>query len=95
MATVVDFPFQKKEGKFFAPLASSEPDYIVVNGAIQANGNKIVAGIHNMKAEYAEKMIKKGFQFVTVGSDQRFMSAGAKESVSKIKKINTKESKAY
>tara|TARA_X000000368_G_scaffold100054_6_gene77121 strand:+ start:11088 stop:11327 length:240 start_codon:yes stop_codon:yes gene_type:complete len=50
MATVVDFPFQKKEGKFFAPLASSEPDYIVVNGAIQANGNKIVAGI---KGAYA------------------------------------------
>ncbi len=50
MATVVNFPFQKKEGKFFAPLASSEPDYIVVNGAIQANGNKIVAGI---KGAYA------------------------------------------
>ena len=48
-----------------------------------------------MKAEYAQKMIKKGFQFVTIGSDQRFMSSGAKESISKIKKINTKESKAY
>ena len=60
-----------------------------------AKKNNIVAGIHNMKAEYAQKMIKKGFQFVTIGSDQRFMSSGAKESISKIKKINTKESKAY
>ncbi len=45
MPNLVDFPFQKKEGKFFAPIASEEPDYIVVNGAIQANGNKIVSGI--------------------------------------------------
>ena len=48
-----------------------------------------------MKAEYAEKMIKKGFQLVTVGSDQRFMSSGAKESVSKFKKIKSKETKGY
>ena len=39
-----------------------------------------------MKAEYADKMIKKGFQLVTVGSDQRFMSGGAKELLSKFKK---------
>ena len=45
MSNLVDFRFQKKEGKFFAPIASEEPDYIVVNGAIQANGNKIVSGI--------------------------------------------------
>ena len=45
MSSLVDFPFQKKEGKFFAPIASEEPDYIVVNGAIQANGAKIVSGI--------------------------------------------------
>ncbi len=45
MSNLVDFPFEKKEGKFFAPIVSEEPDYIVVNGAIQANGNKIVSGI--------------------------------------------------
>ena len=60
-----------------------------------AKSNKIVAGIHNMKADYAEKMISKGFQFVTVGSDQRFMSAGAKNSVSKFKKIVSKDTKGY
>ena len=56
---------------------------------------KIIAGIHNMKSEYAEKMIKKGFQLVTVGSDQRFMSAGAKDAISRFKKINTKDTKGY
>ena len=60
-----------------------------------AKKNKIVAGIHNQKAEYAEKMIKKGFQLVTIGSDQRFISSGAKESISKFKKISAKESKNY
>ena len=60
-----------------------------------AKSNKIVAGIHNMKADYAEKMISKGFQLVTVGSDQRFMSAGAKNSVSRFKKIVSKDTKGY
>ena len=30
-------------------------------------------------------MINKGFNLVTVGSDQRFMSAGAKAAIEKIK----------
>ncbi len=45
MGNLVNFAFQDKEGKFFAPIASEQPNYIVVNGAIQANGNKIVSGI--------------------------------------------------
>ena len=60
-----------------------------------AKKNKIIAGIHNMKAEYAQKMIKKGFQFVTVGSDQRFMSGGAKEAINKFKNIKSNDGKAY
>jgi|TARA_R110000787_G_scaffold188757_1_gene300519 hypothetical protein len=44
MATIVTFPFQKKEGKYFTPISSSEPDYIVVNGVITANGNTIISG---------------------------------------------------
>ena len=49
-----------------------------------------------MSAEYAQKMIDRGFNLVTVGSDQRFMSAGAKSSVEKIKNIKKKEeSKGY
>ena len=60
-----------------------------------AKKNNIIAGIHNMKADYANKMIKKGFQLVTVGSDQRFMSAGAKEAVGNFKDIKSKETKGY
>jgi 4-hydroxy-2-oxoheptanedioate aldolase len=61
-----------------------------------AKKNKIVAGIQNSQPEYAEKMIKKGFQFVTIGSDQRYMSAGAKSAISKLKSIKSEEeSKVY
>jgi 4-hydroxy-2-oxoheptanedioate aldolase len=62
----------------------------------KAKANKIFSGIHNGTPEYAEKMIKLGFDLVTFGSDQRFMSNGAKNSLSKIKKIETsKDSKSY
>ena len=40
--------------------------------------------------------IDKGFQFVTVGSDSRFISAGAKNTVDKFKgNSNDKVSKTY
>ena len=45
MATVITFPFQEKEGKYFAPISSSEPNYIVVNGVLTATDNKIISGI--------------------------------------------------
>ena len=61
-----------------------------------AKKNKIFAGIHNATPEYAEKMISKGFNLVTIGSDQRYMSSGAKNAISKLKVTNQKEeSKAY
>jgi len=41
-------------------------------------------------------MISKGFQLVTISSDQRFMTAGAKSTLEKLKKVKSKEeSKAY
>tara|TARA_Y100001970_G_scaffold269948_1_gene363253 strand:- start:1505 stop:2293 length:789 start_codon:yes stop_codon:yes gene_type:complete len=60
-----------------------------------AKKNKIIPGIHNMTPEYAEKMIKKGFQLATVMSDQRFISAGAKNVISKFKKVTSKDGKGY
>ena len=45
MGNLVTFAFQNNEGKYFAPIASEEPTYIVVNGVIQANGNQIISGI--------------------------------------------------
>ena len=50
-----------------------------------AKKRSLLAGIHNGTAEYAKKMIEKGFNLVTVGSDQRFMSSGAKTAIEKIK----------
>ena len=58
--------------------------------------NNIVAGIHNATPEYATKMIEMGFQLVTVGSDQGYMSDGAKLVLEKLKKVKSKkESKVY
>ena len=52
-----------------------------------AKKRNLLAGIHNATVEYAQKMISKGFNLVTVGSDQRFMSGGAKSAIEKFKKI--------
>ncbi len=61
-----------------------------------AKKHNIFAGIHNGTTEYAKKMIDKGFNFVTIGADQRAMSAGAKAIVEKMKgSINNKESETY
>ena len=38
-----------------------------------AKKNNIFAGIHNGSPEYAMKMVDKGFNFVTISSDQRIM----------------------
>ena len=76
--------FDKPEG---------DPVYDVIMKILEhAKKNNIVAGIQNGKPEYAEKMINKGFQLVTIGSDQRYMTAAAKEALSKLKKDQTKDS---
>ena len=61
-----------------------------------AKKNKIFSGIHNGSPEYALKMIDKGFNFVTIGSDQRAMSYGAKAIVDKMKgSLQKEESSTY
>ncbi len=61
-----------------------------------AKKRNLFAGIHNGSVDYAKKMISKGFNLVTVGSDQRFMSSGAKSVIESIKGIKKgKESKGY
>ena len=68
----------------------------IVNILNHAKKNNIIAGVHNSTAPDAQKMIDLGFQFVTIGSDQRSMELGASSDVSQIKKIKTKKgSKAY
>ena len=53
----------------------------------KAKKRNLLAGIHNGSVEYAQKMVSKGFNLVTVGSDQRFISAGAKSVIEEIKGI--------
>ena len=61
-----------------------------------AKKRNLLAGIHNGTVEYAKKVISIGFNLVTIGSDQRFMSAGAKNSIEKIKGIKKEsEIKGY
>src|SRR6056300_640589 len=60
-----------------------------------AKKNNIFAGIHNGTTEYATKMIEKGFDFVTIASDLRALSAGAKATVDKMKgSLSKKDSDA-
>jgi len=75
----------------------SDPVYPFIMKILEhAKKNNIFAGIHNLTPEYAQKMIEKGFQLVTVGSEQRFMTAGAKNAVEKLKgKSKSVESKTY
>jgi 4-hydroxy-2-oxoheptanedioate aldolase len=61
-----------------------------------AKKRNLLAGIHNGTPEYAQKMIDKGFNLVTVGSDSRYIASGAKSDLEKLK--GTKkgpESKGY
>ena len=60
-----------------------------------AKKRNLLAGLHNGTAEYAQKMIKKGFNLVTVGSDSRYISAGAKTDLEKLKGIKGSKSKGY
>lgn len=43
--------------------------------------HNVVPGIHCGSPSYAKQMIDKGFQFVTILSDQRLLAAAAKEAV--------------
>ena len=78
-------------------IPESSPVFKVILTILEhAKKNKIIPAIHNMSPEYAEKMINLGFKFVTIGADQRYMAAGAKAAIDKVRKISTKDiSKTY
>ena len=77
--------------------SENDPVFPVIMKILEhAKKNNIFAGLHNMTAEYAQKMIDRGFQFVTVGSEQRFMSSAGKSVLEKLKgKTKSVESKTY
>ena len=60
-----------------------------------AKKRNLLAGLHNGTAKYAQKMINKGFNLVTVGSDSRYLAAGAKSDLEKLKGIKGFKSKGY
>ena len=64
----------------------------ILDGAKKRN---LLAGLHNGTAEYAQKMIDKGFNLVTVGSDSRYIAAGSKSDLEKLKGIKGSKSKGY
>ncbi|HTO83439.1 MAG TPA: aldolase/citrate lyase family protein, partial [Methylomirabilota bacterium] len=53
----------------------------------KAKKHGVVAGIHNGTPEYAQKMIDKGFRFVTIASDARLMAAKAQEVLGKMRAL--------
>tara|TARA_B100001564_G_C20669051_1_gene685170 strand:+ start:1442 stop:2230 length:789 start_codon:yes stop_codon:yes gene_type:complete len=64
----------------------------ILDGAKKRN---LLAGLHNGTAEYAQKMIDKGFNLVTVGSDSRYIASGSKSDLEKLKGIKGSKSKGY
>jgi 4-hydroxy-2-oxoheptanedioate aldolase len=62
----------------------------------EAKKRNLFTGLHNGSPEYAQKMLDKGFNLVTVGSDSRYISAGAKKDLEKLKGATKKaEIKGY
>ena len=60
-----------------------------------AKKRNLLAGLHNGSAEYAKKMINKGLNLVTVGSDARYISSGAKSDLEKLKNKKSSETEGY
>jgi|TARA_B100001094_G_scaffold22021_1_gene18653 hypothetical protein len=51
MSDIINFPFEEKEGKYFAPIVSEQTTYKVVNGAVVVDSKKLVAGIKGVFAK--------------------------------------------
>ncbi len=45
MSDIINFPFEEKEGKYFAPIVSEQTTYKVINGSIVADSTELVSGI--------------------------------------------------
>lgn len=68
------------------PRVQQAIDHILARA--QAHG--LMAGIHNGSADVALARTKMGFRFVTVGSDARFIAAGAQQAVGHIRSGDSK-----
>jgi len=50
MSTIINFPFEEKEGKYFTPIVSEQSTYKVVDGAIVVDSTELIAGIKGVFA---------------------------------------------
>lgn len=68
-------------------LDPEEPRVVEATDHILASAKErgLAAGIFTGSAAYAARMIQKGFQFVTVLSDARYMAAGAADVISALR----------
>jgi 4-hydroxy-2-oxoheptanedioate aldolase len=64
-----------------APVVLEAIDYILARA--KAAGKP--AGIHNGTAPYARRMVDKGYNFVTIGSDARFIAASSRAVVEEMR----------
>ena len=67
--SIIKFPFQEKEGKFFTPIVSEEPTYKVSNGSVVVDSTQLVAGI---KGAFAE--VKLTLPAATAGTKTKLFS---------------------
>jgi 4-hydroxy-2-oxoheptanedioate aldolase len=70
-------------------LDSQEPDFLKLLAHLVARckAHRIVAGLHTGSTDYAHQMIQMGFQFVTISSDARILSAAAQAAVGAMKTV--------
>ena len=64
-----------------APKVAQAIDHI----AARARAHRRIAGIHNGGPDAAIARIAKGFQFVTAGSDARYMATGAQQTLAQMR----------
>ena len=60
----------------------------------KAKEHNLFAGLHNGKASYAKRMLDKGFQFVTVGSDLSLLLSSAAKLVKEVRGETLEETTA-
>ncbi|HLV37152.1 MAG TPA: aldolase/citrate lyase family protein [Spirillospora sp.] len=66
---------------------NEQPDFLAALDVIMnaAKQHGIAIGIHTGSVAYAQKMIERGAQFVTIASDAALLSAAAKQAVTELK----------
>ena len=59
---IINFPFEKKEGKYFSPIVSEKTTYKVENGVVVTDSTTLVNGV---KGVYNKVRLTLFFGFIT------------------------------